>query len=201
MYCINSRYREVVSYVYEQEVIRNGQDSIFVFGYGSLIWRPDFQYTDVHQAVVPDYERRFWQASHDHRGTPSSPGRVVTMVPLEGGRCEGLVYRLPDQGRDQILAKLDEREQDGYERAWLKAIKVEGGDSVTVLTWLAEEGNPSWMGEQPMEDLAELISSRQGPSGSNRDYLLRLHEAFLEMGINDEHVSDLADRVRRLSNL
>ena len=171
--------------------MKNCSEPLFVFAYGSLIWRPDFQYTSVHQAVVHGYERRFWQASHDHRGTPDQPGRVVTLVPVIEGWCEGLIYRLPDEQQDEILAMLDEREQDGYERTWLQAVTNEHAESVKVLTWLASPGNPSWAGDTALGDLAQLISDRAGPSGSNLDYLLRLHSGLKELGINDSHVTSV----------
>lgn len=168
-----------------------------LFAYGSLIWRPDFSYTKRHRAWVPGYERRFWQASHDHRGTPSQPGRVVTMVPVEGGCCEGMVYHLAERGRADILAMLDEREQDGYERIFLPVQSSECDAPMQALTWIASAGNPSWAGEQPLKELAELIAQRRGPSGSNREYLLRLHAAFEQLGIQDCHVAALARQVEK----
>lgn len=168
-----------------------------VFGYGSLIWRPDFVYTQRQKAWVPGYERRFWQASHDHRGTPSLPGRVVTMVPVEGGCCEGVVYHLPEQGRESILAMLDEREQDGYERVFLPVYTGDDDACVEALTWIASEGNPSWAGDQPLDELAQLIASRHGPSGSNSDYVLSLHAAFEQLGIQDCHVAALAHEIEQ----
>ena len=176
--------------------MQNSLKPLYVFAYGSLIWRPDFPYIDMHQAVVHGYERRFWQASHDHRGTPEQPGRVVTLVPIAGGRCEGLVYQLPDERIDEILAVLDEREQDGYERTWLPAVVARNGCSVEALTWLASHGNPSWVGDTALDELAALISVRSGPSGSNREYLLRLHSALESLNIIDEHIASLVREIR-----
>ena len=168
---------------------------VYVFGYGSLIWNPGFDYLERYPGYVKGYERRFWQASHDHRGTPKRPGRVVTLVPVSNGRCDGVVYRLPEDNAGDILASLDEREQDGYERVHLEIHGESLADRYPAITWLAAKGNPSWAGDAPIAQLAQLIAQRHGPSGSNRDYLLRLHETFRAMGIVDPHVEQLVSAV------
>lgn len=166
-------------------------NSTCVFAYGSLLWRPGFDYLDVHRVCVQGYERRFWQASHDHRGTDSHPGRVVTLVPVTGSVCEGLAYRLSDQVREKTLALLDEREQDGYQRVWLNCSTEEGGVSRSVLTWVAAADNPSWVGNEPIAQTAQLIATRRGLSGSNLEYLLELYSALNRLKIEDAHISEL----------
>ena len=183
--------------------------SDWIFASGSLIWRPGFDYVERRPATLPGYARRFWQASHDHRGTSALPGRVVTLVADESEACPGIVYRVDSTLRDATLAALDVREQDGYERV---AVDVVPGAMATVpvdtsarhtarvraVTWIARPGNPSWIGRVPEAELAALIASRGGPSGSNAEYLFELAAALRGMGIEDAHVHGLERRVRAL---
>jgi len=156
----------------------------WVFGYGSLIWRPDFEFTDVREGWLPDRSRRFWQGSPDHRGTPQAPGRVVTLVP--GGRCWGRLYRVPEH----VLAHLDHREKAGY------VLEIARVADVEALVYRAAEGNPSWLGPAPLRQMADEVRTRIGPSGTNLEYVLRLDQALAEAGIEDPAVRALADAVR-----
>ena len=70
----------------------SGKDSVWLFGYGSLIYKADFPYLERRPASIADWTRRFWQGSHDHRGTPEAPGRVVTIIPEAGAVCHGMAY-------------------------------------------------------------------------------------------------------------
>ncbi|WP_157735705.1 gamma-glutamylcyclotransferase [Granulosicoccus antarcticus] len=170
---------------------------LWIFGYGSIIWRPGFEHLRSLHAALPGYERRFCQASHDHRGTLELPGRVVTLVPVRGGSCQGMAFELPPVGRTQILSYLDEREQDGYERVYAP-LQLSDGVIVPGLTWIAAADNPSWREGESLDELALLISKRQGPSGSNRDYLFNLEEILKTHDMPDAYISVLAGRVRSL---
>src|SRR6185295_1207277 len=89
---------------------------LWLFAYGSLIWRPGFQYAERTRGHVRGWSRRFWQGSTDHRGLPGAPGRVLTVTPDAAATCWGVAYRLEPGRRDAILRELDRREQGGYER-------------------------------------------------------------------------------------
>lgn len=167
-------------------------DGTWIFGYGSLIWRPDFPHLERRPAIVEGMARRFWQGSPDHRGVPGAPGRVVTLVEQAGARCVGMAYRVADAERDAVLARLDHREKAGYERFWLPLYDAAGGPPFARgLTFAAAPGNPDWLGPTSVPAMAAEIAEREGPSGTNRAYLQRLAEALDALGAEDPHVVTL----------
>jgi len=165
--------------------------SLWVFGYGSLIWRPDMEYSVAYRANVAGWSRRFWQGSHDHRGTPSAPGRVLTLVPMVNTSCIGVVYGIPEALVSKTLTALDYREKNGYERQYLTVNTREHG-AIKALTYLAKPENPAWLGEGSDAEIAEHVRGAHGPSGANIDYVLSLHKALENDGIHDEHISAIA---------
>ena len=171
-------------------------DPLWLFGYGSLIWRPGFAFAERCRARVDGHARRFWQGSHDHRGVPGAPGRVVTLVPSPGAVCEGMAFRVEPSRAASTLALLDHREQDGYERTRL-TLQLDDGRSVPGIAWIAAEGNASWLGDAPETAVVRQIRASAGPSGSNAEYLLALAARLDELGIVDPHVSGLARLVSR----
>ncbi len=165
--------------------------SQWIFGYGSLVWRPAFEYEEKVPAFVEGWSRRFWQASPDHRGTEESPGRVVTLVPSEKERCWGMAYRISKSIADATLASLDHREKAGYERVLARLNLKDGRQVDEVLFYVAAEGNPNFVGERKAEEIVSVIRVAAGPSGSNREYLVKLGEALEAMEVMDEHVQEL----------
>jgi cation transport protein ChaC len=168
---------------------------LWVFGYGSLIFRADFPYAERVPATITHWTRRFWQGSTDHRGTESFPGRVVTLVSTQGCACWGMAYRITASDTAAVLDHLDYREKGGYERLDIP-IDLDTGDTVSGLTYHAVAGNPSFIGEAPIDKMVSQISQATGPSGPNRDYLLRLEASLKEYNAVDEHVFTLADALR-----
>jgi glutathione-specific gamma-glutamylcyclotransferase len=161
-------------------------NDLWVFGYGSLVWRPAFEHLERHPGFITGWARRFWQGSTDHRGVPEAPGRVVTLVPSEGERCWGVVYRVGPQSAPQVLAMLDHREQGGYAR---HAVKVDiGGEHREALVYIATPDNPEYAGPATLERIAAQIRRSRGPSGPNIEYALRLADALRHMNAEDPHV-------------
>ena len=157
----------------------------WVFGYGSLIYKVDFPYLQRAEGRIQGWERRFWQGSHDHRGTPSSPGRVVTLIKSPSAVCLGVAYLVePD-----VFEHLDHREKNGYQRYPVNIVLAE--QEVQGLVYVAREDNHAYLGPASLEDVASHIARSHGPSGSNTDYLLQLANALRELGEDDAHVHAL----------
>ena len=111
-------------------------DTVWLFGYGSLIYKVDFPWLERRPAWLQGWARRFWQGSHDHRGTPEAPGRVVTLIASAGARCRGMAYRIsPD-----VFAHLDHREKNGYARRSLEFCFDDGG-CVQGVVYVADPAN------------------------------------------------------------
>ena len=165
---------------------------LWVFGYGSIIWRPNIPYSTALWATATNWSRRFWQGSHDHRGTPDAPGRVLTLVPFAGEECRGRVFGIAKANSEKVLRELDYREKNGYERQYV-TVETEESGSIEALTYIAPVNNVAWLGDAPEEEIAEQIRHSCGPSGSNRDYALSLHQALAAEGIDDKHIRAIAE--------
>ena len=167
----------------------------WVFGYGSLIWRVDFPVLAARPARIRGWARRFWQGSHDHRGTPDAPGRVVTLVAAEDAVCGGMAYRVDPA----VFAHLDHREKNGYERVRVDAALEAPPATVRATTYMAPASNAAFLGPAPLAEMAAHIHRAAGPSGRNADYLLQLDAALRRLGARDCHVASLAAQVRQLA--
>jgi cation transport regulator ChaC len=159
--------------------------STWVFGYGSLMWRPDFPFLDVRSAYISGWTRRFWQGSHDHRGVETDPGRVVTLVEAPEERCQGRAFLIePD-----VFTHLDHREKNGYTR---RSIEINMEDSgIPGIVYIAMLNNFAFLGDAPMDEIAAQINRCAGPSGTNVDYLLGLANALRRFNIPDPYVFEL----------
>lgn len=164
----------------------------WIFGYGSLIWNPSFEFEERRTGWVQGWRRYFYQGSMDHRGVPGAPGRVVTLLPEEHERVMGVAFRLPQARAMEILMQLDAREQGGYERADVRFHF--GKDAwLDALTYVAPPHNPHYLGEDTPEAIAAQIASAHGPSGPNHEYLLRLESSLNQLGVTqDDHVFQIA---------
>jgi len=163
----------------------------WIFGYGSLVWRPAFPFAERAAGAIDGFVRRFYQGSPDHRGVPEAPGRVVTLLEQAGARTWGMAYRLRAAHEAAVLERLDVREIAGYQRRRLDVALVDGR-TVQALCYLATPDNPSYLGPAPLGEMVAQIRRSRGPSGDNVEYVLRLAAALRELDVVDEHVFELA---------
>lgn len=171
----------------------DGHAEVWLFGYGSLIYKADFPFLARRPASITGWTRRFWQGSHDHRGTPDAPGRVATLVPEPGAVCHGMAYLVTPEE----FAHLDYREKNGYLRV-ATCIAFDDGSSAEGLVYIAAGDNAAFLGAAPDAAIAAHIAAASGPSGPNRDYLLALAQALREMGKPDDHVFAIERHLARL---
>ena len=161
----------------------NGHDSLWLFGYGSLIYKADFPFLESKPARIQHWSRRFWQGSHDHRGTPENPGRVVTLVEVPHAVCEGMAYRITPEEFEH----LDFREKNGYLRL-VTQIQFQDGSEAPGVLYIAHPDNSAFLGPETEQEIARHIAFSEGPSGKNSDYLFHLADALRSLNGVDEHV-------------
>jgi len=166
-------------------------DEIWLFGYGSLIYKVDFPFAESAPAYITGWQRRFWQGSHDHRGTPENPGRVLTLIGEPNSRCFGIAYRVSLD----VFDHLDHREKNGYLRS-IQPLRFLNGEERPGVVYIGKPDNPAFLGEAPIEAIAQQISKSVGPSGPNTEYVHRLADALRQQGEEDEHVFEI-DRLLR----
>jgi cation transport protein ChaC len=165
-------------------------DDHWVFGYGSLMWRPGFPYLERAAATLHGRRRAFCIYSVHHRGTPKRRGLVLGLA--AGGATRGMAYRIAEGDWLETYAYLREREQptETYVEARL-AVRLGDGRRVEALSFLSDRAHPQWAGSLPLERQAELIGGATGLSGRNVDYLADLVEHLREAGIRDRAMEKL----------
>jgi glutathione-specific gamma-glutamylcyclotransferase len=171
----------------------------WVFGYGSLMWRPGFAHVHRLPAVLHGRRRAFCIYSVHHRGTPERPGLVLGLA--RGGAVRGAAYEIDAGDWDGVLDYLREREQptETYVESRV-AVRLCDGRRVQAVTFLSDTDHPQWAGELSFEAQARLIARSTGLSGANVDYLADLVDHLKAEGIRDRTMERLLVRVRDLQH-
>lgn len=182
-------------------------DPLYVFGYGSLLFRPGeiLESLESHDVVCRTHRRSFSQRSSDHRGRPHFPGLVVTLLENEGGEsalasggldsCLGRVWRVPDDVKAALLTYLDFRERGGYTRQVVEVELLGGGAMVKALVYTGLPSNPNFFLAPSKLNAASIIAASSGVSGENADYLFQLQAYLHSQRYADASLLQLKDCV------
>jgi len=156
----------------------------WVFGYGSLMWRPGFAHVETQPARLSGYRRSLCVRSFVHRGTPEHPGLVLGLD--RGGSCLGLAFRAPDGLKDEVIAYLRERELVTHvylER--MLPVSLADGRKVMAVTYVVDRAHAQYAGDLDVQTAIGQVAGSAGVSGANEDYVLSTLDHLRGLGIRD----------------
>ncbi|HEY9010497.1 MAG TPA: gamma-glutamylcyclotransferase [Devosia sp.] len=164
----------------------------WVFGYGSLIWRPGFPHIRQVPALLNGAHRSLCIYSHRHRGTEAQPGLVFGLV--RGGSCRGMGFEVEDGVWPEVVDYLRERELDkGVYRETLRPVRVDEVGTVDALAFLVDEKHAQYAGRLAIAEQARLVRAGRGESGPNTEYVLETARILRSMGIRDRYLDELVE--------
>lgn len=174
--------------------------AMWVFGYGSLLWNPEFPVAEQQKAVLQGFRRSFCMRSIHHRGTEEKPGLVLALDPHTGSACHGLGLRVAPGAEDETLAMLRERElvSSAYVERQLP-LELETGAHVDAVAYVVDTAHVQYCGDLPLEEQAHIIANAVGGRGPNTEYLFNTAAHLAEIGLADPDLDWLSRRVRVLA--
>jgi cation transport protein ChaC len=170
---------------------------LWVFGYGSLMWRPGFPFAERREARLIGAHRALCVYSFVHRGTPERPGLVLGLD--RGGTCRGIAFRVAAADRAATVAYLRAREQatavyrEALRRVWLQRTPAE---TVSALCYMVDRAHPQYAGRLTLERQLHLVRQGHGQSGHNRDYVIATVAAMAALGLREGELHLLAERLK-----
>ena len=172
-----------------------GEADLWVFGYASLIWRPEFAAVEQRPARVHGFHRALKMHSRVNRGTPQCPGLVFALLP--GGSCHGVTFRIERHRVDEELSRLWAREMPNavYDARWLPCRTPQG--AVRALGFTLSRESPNYTGALEDARMVEILRSASGRYGSTLDYLLETANGLKTRGIHDPEIERLVALARR----
>ena len=159
---------------------------MWVFGYGSLMWRPGFDFVEKSRATLDGHRRAFCVRTVHHRGAPGRPGLVMGLKP-DAGACIGMAYRVAPENAVAVADYLRERELDHYPvyRESTIALVLDDGRAVTATTYLPRPDHPDFLPDLSLAEQLAIIREASGVSGTNPDYVRSAAAALREMGLDE----------------
>ena len=173
------------------------EGELWVFGYGSLMWRPGFEFIDQVPARLIGAHRALCIYSFTHRGTPERPGLVLGLD--RGGACRGIAFRVAAARRETTIAYLREREQSAnVYREVMRSVWLDNDarERVSALTYVADRGHVQYAGRLSLAEQAKLVRQGHGQFGANRDYVLSTIDSIEAQGFRDAPLHQLAAMLR-----
>jgi glutathione-specific gamma-glutamylcyclotransferase len=173
-------------------------EDLWVFGYGSLIWRPGFDYAERRRARLHGWRRRFCMASMYYRGTPEAPGLVLALDADTAGVCEGVAYRVGAEAAEAVIAYLRERELVSYAYHEIRHpvdLEEPEGEAVEAVCYVIDREHSQYRGGLSLEEQAAVIARAVGPMGPNREYLANTIASLEALGLHDPDLARLAELV------
>src|ERR1700740_3470099 len=170
---------------------------LWVFGYGSLMWRPGFEFIEQVPARLIGAHRALCVYSFVHRGTPERPGLVLGLD--LGGTCRGIAFRVAAAARRETIVYLRAREQvtavyrECVRRIWLKG---EPARHVPALCYMVDRSHVQYAGRLPLTEQLHYVRQGHGQSGANRDYVLATVAAMEALGFAESDLHLLAQRLK-----
>ena len=179
-------------------IATDGLEDLWVFGYGSLMWRPGFEFAERTLATIRGWRRSLCVYSHVHRGTPETPGLVLGLD--RGGSCKGVAFRVPAAAASEVVAYLRAREQVTmvYREIFARA-NLANGQTVGVLAYAVDRTHAQYAGALDLPELERLVAQGIGVSGANPDYVRSTYEHMVELGIEDRRLAALVARLPQTS--
>ncbi|WP_076865276.1 gamma-glutamylcyclotransferase [Bradyrhizobium mercantei] len=166
---------------------------LWVFGYGSLMWKPGFEFLEQAPARLIGEHRALCVYSFDHRGTPEKPGLVLGLD--RGGACRGIAFRVAARLRHDTIAYLRAREQTtNVYREVMRSVWLENAarDRVSALAYVVDRGHVQYAGRLSLAEQQRLVLQGHGRSGNNRDYVLSTVASIEKQGFRDAQLHQLA---------
>lgn len=170
----------------------SGED-FWVFGYGSLIWRPGFPHLEMRGGLLRGYHRRFCIYSYCYRGTPEAPGLVLGLA--RGGSCRGVVFRVRACEGETVMNYLHEREMvfGVYDPRWVKVDTSQG--RVCAASYVVDTTHPQYTGHLSQEEMACLVIQGRGSGGTCLEYLRNTVTHLEALGMHDRALKSLLSRI------
>ncbi len=174
--------------------------TLWVFGYGSLMWNAGFPVAERSLASLADHSRSFCMWSIHHRGTAEAPGLVLALDPHPGASVTGLALRAGDGHEEETLRYLREREliSSAYIEERVRLTLTDGRE-VDATAFVVDTGHRQYCGGLPLERQAQIIATAVGGRGPNTEYLWNTVSHMHELGIPDPDLDWLANRARELA--